>query len=66
MSIKYNIEDVAKILNTTQKAVRRIVASGEIKSSKIGSRYIITQQALEEYQNYLKTAVSTQILEENV
>ena len=37
MSIKYNIEDVAKILNTTQKAVRRIVASGEIKSSKIGS-----------------------------
>ena len=65
MSIKYNIEDVAKILNTTQKAVRRIVASGEIKSSKIGSRYIITQQALEEYQNYLKTAVSTQILEEN-
>ena len=66
MSIKYNIEDVAKILNTTQKAVRRIVASGEIKSSKIGSKYIITQQALEEYQNYLKTAVSTQILEENV
>lgn len=66
MSIKYNIEDVAKILNTTQKAVRRIVASGEIKSSKIGSRYIITQQALEEYQNYLKTAASTQILEENV
>lgn len=66
MSIKYNIEDVAKILNTTQKAVRRIVASGEIKSSKIGSRYIITQQALEEYQNYLKTAVSAQILEENV
>ena len=66
MSIKYNIEDVAKILNTTQKAVRRIVASGEIKSSKIGSRYIITQQALEEYQNYLKTAVSTQILEDNV
>lgn len=46
----YNIQEVAKILNTTQKAVRRIVASGEIESTKVGTKYAITHNALEAYQ----------------
>ena len=51
----YNIKEVASILNMTQKAVRRIVASGEIESIKKGTRYIINKHALEDYQNRFKT-----------
>lgn len=47
----YSIQQVAEILNTTQKAVRRIVASGEIESTKIGTRYSISESALMDYQN---------------
>ena len=58
MNTVYNIQEVAKILNTTQKAVRRIVASGDIESSKVGTRYSITKQALEKYQNQSKNKIS--------
>lgn len=59
MSTVYSIEQVAKILNTTQKAVRRIVASGELASSKVGTKYSITEDALADYQNKF-TATSTE------
>lgn len=49
MNLEYNLQEVAEILNLTQKAVRRIVASGDIESSKIGSKYIIKKQVLDEY-----------------
>lgn len=54
MSTVYSIQEVAKILKTTQKAVRRIVASGDIESSKVGTRYSISKQALENYQAQCK------------
>lgn len=49
MNTVYNIQEVAKILKTTQKAVRRLVASGDLESSKSGTKYIITSEALDEY-----------------
>lgn len=49
MSLEYNLQEVAEILNLTQKAVRRIVASGDIESLKIGTKYIIKKQVLDEY-----------------
>lgn len=49
MNTVYNIQEVANILKTTQKAVRRLVASGDLESSKSGTKYIITSKALEEY-----------------
>lgn len=54
MSTVYSIQEVAKILKTTQKAVRRIVARGDIESSKVGTRYSISKQALENYQAQCK------------
>ena len=50
MNTVYNIQEVAKILKTTQKAVRRLVASGDLESSKSRTKYIITGKALVEYQ----------------
>jgi len=58
MNTVYSIQEVAKILKTTQKAVRRIVASGNIESSKVGTRYTISKQALENYQAQCKATMS--------
>lgn len=47
----YTIAKVAELLGSTQKAVRRLVASKEIEATKKGASYAITQEALERYIN---------------
>ena len=42
----YSIAEVANILGTTQKAVRRNVASGELEATKRGTSYLISEEAL--------------------
>ncbi|MDY5193849.1 MAG: DNA cytosine methyltransferase [Candidatus Aphodosoma sp.] len=61
MSRMYSIQQVAEILNTTQKAVRRIVASGEIESTKVGTKYSISESALLDYQNRTHAETSENI-----
>lgn len=61
MNIVYNIQEVAKILKTTQKAVRRLVASGDLESSKSGTKYIITSEALDEYKEKNESASNDSI-----
>lgn len=61
MNTTYNIREAAEILDVTQKAVRRIIASGEIESRKIGTKYTITKQALEEYQKRTQTNVGENV-----
>lgn len=58
MNTVYNIQEVANILKTTQKAVRRLVASGDLESSKSGTKYIVTRKALEEYKEKSKAEPS--------
>ena len=45
----YTIAEVAAKTNLTQKAVRRLVASGELASEKKGTAYSISSEALEAY-----------------
>lgn len=47
----YTIAKVAELLGSTQKAVRRLVASKEIEATKKGASYAITQEALDRYIN---------------
>ncbi|MBR4403108.1 MAG: DNA cytosine methyltransferase [Flavobacteriales bacterium] len=61
MNTSYNIQEVAEILNTTQKAIRKIVASKEIESVKIGNKYTITKKAIEEYQKRTRINLSENI-----
>lgn len=61
MNTVYNIQEVAKILKTTQKAVRRLVASGDLESSKSGTKYIITSEALNEYKEKNESAPNDSI-----
>ena len=49
MNEAYSIQEVSLRLGLTQKAVRRMVASGEIDSAKTGAKYAISAEALDKY-----------------
>ena len=50
----YNITEVANILGMTVKAVRRFVASGELKSSKRNNVYIVSEDGLMAFKKYIE------------
>lgn len=47
----YSISDISEKLSVSQKTIRRHIASGNLKSSKIGTSYRIANDALEEFIN---------------
>lgn len=54
---QYSITEVAEILGTTQRAVRKLIAAGTIKSTKTGTSYSIDEQDLKEYQELIQKQV---------
>ena len=50
--------EVAQILETTQRAVRKIIASGALKSTKKGTSYIIDEADLNDYIEEIKKQFS--------
>lgn len=59
----FDIQQVAEILKTSQKIVRKIVASGELESYKSGTKYVITKQSLDDF---LKKSVNNDKSDLNV
>lgn len=55
---QYSITEVAQILETTQRAVRKIIASGALKSTKKGTSYIIDEADLNNYIEEIKKQFS--------
>lgn len=55
---QYSITEVAQILETTQRAVRKNIASGALKSTKKGTSYIIDEADLNEYIEEIKKQFS--------
>lgn len=55
---QYSITEVAQILETTQRAVRKIIASGALKSTKKGTSYIIDEADLNDYIEEIKKQFS--------
>lgn len=47
----YSISDISEKLSVSQKTIRRHIASGNLKSAKIGTTYRIASDALEEFIN---------------
>jgi len=45
----YDLKEVCSILKISLQVLRRYIKKGEIKASKIGRKYVITEEALEEY-----------------
>lgn len=51
--MEYNIADVARIMGMSQKVVRRYVASGELKTTKSNNSYIISEESLNAFKDYI-------------
>lgn len=47
----YTIEEITKILRVSDGVVRKLIASGELKSKQVGRQHRITQSMLDEYLN---------------
>lgn len=45
----YDLKEVCSILKISLQVLRRYIKKGEIKASKIGRKYVITAEALEDY-----------------
>ena len=50
----YSINEIAKVMNMTLKVVRRYVASGELKTSKINNAYCISEEDFAEFKKYIE------------
>lgn len=50
----YSISEVAELMDMTLKAVRRYVASGELKTTKIKNTYSINEEDLERFKTYIQ------------
>ena len=49
----YSISEVARLMGMTQKAIRKFVASGELRASKEHNAYIISEKDFNEFKSYI-------------
>lgn len=45
----YNVKDVVKLLHLNIQTVRQYIKEGKLKASKVGTHYIITEDAIKEF-----------------
>lgn len=45
----YSVEDVSKLLNLHIMTVRRYLKTGKIKAQKLGKRWYVTEEAIQDY-----------------
>lgn len=51
---RYSISEIAKIMGMTLKVVRRYVASGELKTTKVNNTYSVCEDDLNEFKKYIE------------
>lgn len=59
----YSIREVAALLGTSQKNIRRYVASGELETVKKGCRYFIPEGGIEAFRKYIESSFSESVRE---
>ena len=47
----YDVDDVIQIIGVCRRTVYRYVKSGKLKATKIGKRYIVTDENLRKFLN---------------
>lgn len=45
----YDVQEVAKLLDTSAQTIRAYIKNGKIKAQKIGRTYIVTEETLKEF-----------------
>jgi len=58
--ISYSIDEVANLMNMTTKAIRRYVASGELKTSKNNNAYSISKKDFLSFKKYIQKGGDTE------
>lgn len=50
MSLKvYEVKDIVELLKTSAPTVRKYISLGQLKARKVGTKWIITEDALKEF-----------------
>ena len=60
----YTINEVAKMMKMTLKVVRRYVASGELKTTKVNNTYSISEEDLKVFKKYIEEGGDTKHAQE--
>lgn len=45
----YNLKEVVKLLGLNIQTIRQYIKDGKLKASKVGTHYIITDEAIKEF-----------------
>ncbi len=45
----YNLKEVVKILGLNIQTIRQFIKEGKLKASKIGTHYMVTQEAIQDF-----------------
>lgn len=45
----YNLKEVVKLLGLNIQTIRQYIKEGKLKASKIGTHYMVTQEAIQEF-----------------
>jgi putative molybdopterin biosynthesis protein len=45
----YTVEEVAEYLRVSEVTVRKLIEAGELKATRVGRQYRISQEALDDY-----------------
>ena len=45
----YNVIEVEKLLGLNKQTIRKFIKEGKLKASKVGTHYIITDEAIKEF-----------------
>lgn len=45
----YNLKEVVKLLGLNIQTIRQYIKEGKLKASKIGTHYIVTEDAIKEF-----------------
>lgn len=45
----YNLKEVVKLLGLNIQTIRQYIKEGKLKASKIGTHYIVTDEAIKEF-----------------
>lgn len=60
----YSIGEIAKLMEMTLKVVRRYVASGELKTTRINNTYVISEEDFAEFKKYINEGGDTKRAQE--
>lgn len=45
----YNLDEVCELLKMNKQTIRKYIRNGKLKASKVGTHYMVTDEAIQEF-----------------